>query len=528
MFGGIPNLKAELSQRSPIAEHAAKSDPIGIFDQAADFAYETGGFDEVASKVADRIEAQCKDGNDMYRPVAICGEWGSGKTSFIHRVLYQMGENERAMFFDPWMSGGRESIVSQFFAQLTESLGEHSKVDLSNYARAFVMAVSRGAIGLVNASECVDDGLLDATLRGFSEFVRMRKTADDFAVTFEEEKARISEEMRCIGKRQIVVVDNIDRLPSDEVRMMFRFLGTIVRFPNVLYILLFDTDKVVRALSDWKDERKDDAELYIEKIVPLRIKLPSVDLKSIVAREFSGYPEIDDGEFIEAFCGLLGTPRCALKMAGNIEICGPLWSKPIYKDAPLVNAYIQSEMPGFYRALKTSDDARFLPSDIWGCCLEFQRNAKEAADRLRSSALVRNEDQIKEREISRESPIIQNALTEFDRNQIDRIDRTIKKFIKIVRSSGIIIDDEFRQKIENIESNPSDAERSEGFGSLGDAGKCWQALKAVHKEQASLFMQKKINHTSWGVSFPLFEDSRNGANKEVADGYDDRSGYRHS
>src|SRR5699024_5660769 len=63
----------------------------------------------------------------------------------------------------------------------------------------------------------------------------------------------------------VVVIDDIDRLGSLEIRQIFQLVRLTASFPNVIYLLAFDRNRVEHALSDDAVSGR----AYLEKIVQI-------------------------------------------------------------------------------------------------------------------------------------------------------------------------------------------------------------------------------------------------------------------
>ena len=89
-------------------------------------------------------------------------------------------------------------------------------------------------------------------------------------------KDRIDELLRSSGKRILVIIDDIDRLTPEEICDLFRTVKAAGNFPNVIYLLAFDTGIVVKSLERElipHEAGKD----YLEKIVQVPFSLPLPD-----------------------------------------------------------------------------------------------------------------------------------------------------------------------------------------------------------------------------------------------------------
>ena len=71
----------------------------------------------------------------------------------------------------------------------------------------------------------------------------------------------------------VVVIDDVDRLPPDEIRLLFQFLKAVADFDGVSYLLAYDPTPVESALSF---NNTLDGKEYLKKFVQLPIRLPRI------------------------------------------------------------------------------------------------------------------------------------------------------------------------------------------------------------------------------------------------------------
>lgn len=76
----------------------------------------------------------------------------------------------------------------------------------------------------------------------------------------------------------MVVIDDIDRLETGEIRDIFKLVRLTASFPNVIYLLAFDRQRVEQALT----ETGFDGRAYLEKIVQLGMEIPAIPSATLV------------------------------------------------------------------------------------------------------------------------------------------------------------------------------------------------------------------------------------------------------
>ena len=75
-----------------------------------------------------------------------------------------------------------------------------------------------------------------------------------------------------LGKPIVVVLDDIDRLSTNEIRDVFKLVRLTASFPNIVYVLAFDRERVEEALG----EQGVPGRAYLEKILQVAVDLPVV------------------------------------------------------------------------------------------------------------------------------------------------------------------------------------------------------------------------------------------------------------
>lgn len=236
-------------------------------------------------------------GNDSLC-LALYGEWGSGKTSIKNMIVDSLSKSKKKQTliveFNPWQWSGQEQLISAFFMEVGSALG---KSDTSQegkkraslfklYGAAFTIG-SAAVKGLRLMAPIVGipgaDLILEPTQRGFDALKEgaeggEKASAED--ITLEEKKGEIAKSLRSLNKSIIVIIDDIDRLLDEEIRLLFRLVKVNADFPNVIYLMLFHRVHVENALPGGRS--------YMEKIVQVGFEVPKVDarkLKELVDKE---------------------------------------------------------------------------------------------------------------------------------------------------------------------------------------------------------------------------------------------------
>ncbi len=226
--------------------------------------------------------------------VALYGDWGSGKTSTLNLCFKALedlrAEDKRPLLvrFNPWWFSNTGELLAQFFERLGNDLEQEGRLSgikekLFSYRKLIAPAgsvidlfVSGGAItAAARLASAAAERSAAAREQGSQD---VRALRDDIERMIENS-----------GRRITVVIDDIDRLSSAEIRDVFKVVKATANFPNTRYLLAFDHSTVTRALSEVQGTEGD---AYLEKIVQVPFHLPQPEQDQLWGIVREGIKEI--------------------------------------------------------------------------------------------------------------------------------------------------------------------------------------------------------------------------------------------
>ena len=253
--------------------------------------------------------------------IALYGPWGFGKTTMLNYVRHFVSERSPEqqpiiLTFNPWWFAGSEDLICAFFKQLLALLEGHKELSeirkrLADFAEAL------GEVPLPHA-ELIKIGakLLRSKPKGIAKL-----------------KNDVSDALQRQTRRILVVVDDVDRLTSEEIRQMFRTIKAVADFPRLTYLMAFDKQVVARSLGELQGGSGED---YLEKIVQVPFDLPLVDRLSMRSFFFEKLnpilSQIDPRHFDEVYWGnlffdgidkFLETPRDIVRLTNTMAVTFP-------------------------------------------------------------------------------------------------------------------------------------------------------------------------------------------------------------
>ncbi len=174
--------------------------------------------------------------------------------------------------FNPWMFSGAQQLVEIFFIELAAQLkirpglAEVAK-DLENYGSMF-----SGMVWLPFIGPWIERGR--GLTKILNKYLKHRKKGVG------EHRAMLEKALADLNKPIIIILDDIDRLSTPEIRDVFKLVRLTANFPNIIYILAFDRGRIEIALSENGILGRD----YLEKILQLAIDLPIIP-KDVLNRQ---------------------------------------------------------------------------------------------------------------------------------------------------------------------------------------------------------------------------------------------------
>lgn len=216
--------------------------------------------------------------------VGVLGPWGSGKTSFVNLARTRLNERGAAIVdFNPWMFSGTDQLVDAFFVEVGAQVKlkpglAHLGDDIQELGEAFS---GLGWLPLVGAT--IERAI--SISRAIAKAMQKRRQG------VAHRRQKLKEKLTALDSPIIVVLDDIDRLTTDEIRAVFRLVRLTASFPNVIYVVAFDRARIEAALSDHGTTGR----AYLEKILQLTVELPVVPFAVLTRQVTDALDHVLDG-----------------------------------------------------------------------------------------------------------------------------------------------------------------------------------------------------------------------------------------
>lgn len=212
--------------------------------------------------------------------VGVHGAWGTGKTSVLNLIehfLKHGPERSRVTVirFNPWwFSASADGLLRAFFGQIIASLPTSTKAlqQVRPVMAKLARLLSKLPLGGYEHAAEVAGDLLDGSEPSVEDLRR------------EIDKHVISQR-----RRFVILVDDLDRLPREDIYQMFRVVKAVADFPRFTYVMAFDPEIVGKALAHYVP---DQGRSYIEKIVQVPFAMPEVERERLDHVLFGGLEQV--------------------------------------------------------------------------------------------------------------------------------------------------------------------------------------------------------------------------------------------
>lgn len=194
----------------------------------------------------DRTKEELKIAINKYSTIGVVGEWGIGKSTIINSTIKELDENTFILIrdFDPWAIKSQDALILAMYNTIMENLEEN--IDYFKRKK-----VQNALINITTNIPYIG--------KGIGNYFENR--IDDYS-EYKEIKADLEEKLENSDKRLIFIIDNLDRMNSDNVLFLLTLIETLFKLPSITFILAYDKNR----LNDiFKDNLLDLR--YLEKII---------------------------------------------------------------------------------------------------------------------------------------------------------------------------------------------------------------------------------------------------------------------
>lgn len=308
------------THKEPLNNETASSSSIDFDDDAPirTLAEDDLRVSELAHRIAMTIETSC---SEVGLVIGVEGDLGAGKTSLVNLVQTSLKKTDSTLpfyFFRPWLVDSRDGLLTELFSIISEAA---SKVPLKDTAEINSLGCQKKVPFL--SYFCSDRvyqrrKLKSQLARYLSTITLARKITNNLSIptepismaanisldfmtslaegllgdeSLETQKENIVNELNCLSKKIVIVIDDLDRLPADELTEVLRLIRAVADFPNIFYILCYSQKHIESCLHKVFPYKGFD-DNFLDKFIQIPFSLPKTeicDLREMFRRKLLDY-----------------------------------------------------------------------------------------------------------------------------------------------------------------------------------------------------------------------------------------------
>ena len=324
--------------------------------------------------------------------LAIEGDWGSGKTSVLNLIqdkLRTTAPTAIVLRFEPWLTAGQHSLVASFLKELRATIEKERDKDDSTNEQAQIWdklqkivdeygaVITKEVASFYVASDSEYGAFVALSLK-LSTLPFFKKKTKPRKASLVDLRDQLKEQLQLLNRAIIVIIDDIDRLPDEDIRAMAQLVKAVAYFESISFVLAYDSRRVAEALGETNIER---GRAYLKKIVQFGIPLPylhpeqcrfllSERLRSASSQLFlpNDWQSDEDYDSLVSIVVplLIRTPRDILRVVNSFIVRHRMIGREVYWVDSLGFSVLELECPGLAQNIHSlpwhvASDAKEMP-----------------------------------------------------------------------------------------------------------------------------------------------------------------------
>ena len=213
--------------------------------------------------------------------IALNGEWGAGKTTFVRMVMPELKKKgTHPLYFNAWENDYVADPLIALLAELKTLFPQSNKWDnvianggkiLSSIATATAKAVVKNYLGEV--SDAISAGIneVEQILKDdLNKFAEQKTTFSDFRKALKEYIAdNTSEEIPIV-----FFIDELDRCSPQFAVLVLERIKHLFDIPNIVFVLSINKKQLGYAIQGYYGSANIDANNYLRRFIDIEYTLP--------------------------------------------------------------------------------------------------------------------------------------------------------------------------------------------------------------------------------------------------------------
>lgn len=244
--------------------------------------------------------------------IALQGEWGSGKTSLMNQLRYNLCDTDGAAYYPVWINTWQyslmrtssqaiiailEGIIGQIGALSPNHKWDESKKKIGGLFKKMATVGAKVAVGTIGVDgEAVED--LFASGGGESTIIQLKSEIAKLVATSIAQNPQ--------KKGFILYIDDLDRIDPPVAVEILELLKNIFDLENCVFVLAIDYDVVIKGLKpkfgELTDKNEREFRSFFDKIIQLPFSMPvaSYNVDTFLVEALNAIEFFDKNELADA------------------------------------------------------------------------------------------------------------------------------------------------------------------------------------------------------------------------------------
>ena len=180
--------------------------------------------------------------------IALQGKWGCGKTSILNMISNEIDTNSNTTIvvkFNPWNFTDCNQLISQFFKNLSTELKKQSDNKVVKNDKKIEIGTEIGRV-VDKYSYALEYAKYIPVFGKYLEIIPQLVSSIGSTIADESDsksndiiyqKNELIKILKSSKSRIVIIIDDIDRLPDEQIKLIFQLVSSVANFPNITYLL---------------------------------------------------------------------------------------------------------------------------------------------------------------------------------------------------------------------------------------------------------------------------------------------------
>ena len=215
--------------------------------------------------------------------IALNGEWGAGKTTFVKMVQQELKNRAHPLYFNAWNNDYVSDPLIALLSELKELCPDSNKWEklcanggkiALKMGKAYVKGFLKEKFGIteeiMNATDEIDDILKDS----IKEFTEQKTAFEEFRIALRDYIADNSSQEAPV----VFFIDELDRCSPKFAVLVLERIKHLFDIPNIVFVLSVNKKQLGYAVQGYYGSANIDADNYLRRFIDIEYTLPQPNI----------------------------------------------------------------------------------------------------------------------------------------------------------------------------------------------------------------------------------------------------------